>query len=1432
MFTNSEKQLTEWLPMAPFEEKAFLQIAITLSEMVYRIHRQNVRIGGLSPANVRMSADRTLAELSETVEMHDIYQAPEQTGRINRTPDGRSDLYSLGVIFYELLTGVLPFQAQGETNWSYLHISAPPRPLGEMRPELEGPLQDIVLKLLAKSPEDRYQSAYGLLADLKQCARMLEQNGVLMPFLIGRVDEIREFRLPHNLFGRDEQMQWLVAGFELAAAGKSVFRSIRGVAGIGKTALINQFQETVARRGGRFVGGKGDPRDQDRPYEPVLQALRQWIEELWSEPTDTVASLKERLNARLGEEAQTIVACWPEACALLGDPAGEAPACGPAVAARFGELLPEMIGCMAEGEQSLVLYLDDLQWADVSTIRLLHRLARDEEIKGLMVIGASREEADSNWIADTADQTELPPLLYEDVRLWVSSVLHEDTARARLLARSMYLQTQGNPRSLRLLLENWRNEKKLIYDEKQHRWMWDAEVTKRMSESEESIRLVKAGFSRLSEETRAMLAIAAAIGPCFPPEMLAEVSGHSLEQTLHLLQAAEREGMICYEEQAKDRRGEERLYLFLHDQVWQMADSIYADRRADWHLKIGRLLQRQNSNWHDDALYETIDHLNLGMANMSDGERAELAWHNYRAGSKAISSIQYAKAKRYFETGLQLVESEVFESGSLVCKLTIELIECEHICGNIERAQSLLRRVMIHKQKLNLEDRIRVYTYLIHLATYDQNDKAVQTGREALAELGWKLPEKVSTATVIKEVLLTQAVLYRMRDKFDRLPPNEEVEFKAVSGLLVDLFTPLLIQDDKSLIALYAKFIRYGAKKGINEPFVLLLSVYELLLQRGLPQFLEGYCPIKLEHLQATSQLSQRFQPKLPFMIGFSKQLENPIEASIYLEKSLRLGVEITDPAFVNLAIAMCLLNHCGDVHALSKLLAYMEREPRPFTVDRVLELIQVAKAYLAALQDASLQDAFVAIPDPDRMDRAQDEEDNFSCGCRLEVAYLSGKYKEAQYWAKRCRENELAPDLLQVRKQRLYEALTFAACYVDATPDERKRTLRMLTKQMRLMRKRKGYLGADSAAHLLIRAEWKRICGDRQEAMQEYAATIERARQEKQGLFEAISYERLAVCYQEAGSRTGVTISLMDACTAYTVWGITAKAKQISSEHADVSGYLSTPLEARATEMEREGQDLVRTDENKVVDSPASLAEEDLLHQIVRWSVKPNDPNLLESFLTATLRQAGADRGLVIRSLSGSFQIKAQTGSVNCEGAASTYSEAVLRHVRMTGEALMIDDAARSYFQKDPYIRQCAPRSIICMPIVFPGNQPSDLLYLENTQVTGVFTETTRNVLELMITRMTYLRVLSGTTAEAGGEVPFPVVQPEPQALIEPLTNRETEILIALSEGLSNREIAERFNITEPTVKTHASNIYGKLGVRRRGQAVVRAKELQLISR
>ncbi|MFC5406609.1 AAA family ATPase [Cohnella soli] len=1437
-------KLEEILKLTPMEVPSFLHIAIALTRLVQTVHQGNTIIGDLNPSRVRIQEDMNLAVLVESRELDYAYLSPEQAGRMNRAPDERSDLYALGMMFYEMLAGRLPFQAQSKEEWVHAHLAVVPIPLSELRPEMAGPLEDIIMKLLSKSPEERYQSSYGLLSDLKYCATTLEQGGEIVPFGIARADEVSQFRLPQTLFGRETEEEKLREAFEQTRIGASAFVFISGKAGSGKTALIRELQPAVIRVGGQFISGKCDLMNRDIPFEPILQALRRLIRQIWSASPDKVAKLKVQLAESLGMGAGVIAQLLPEAAALLGDFPAVEPLSPAEAAVRFQRLLPIFIKSFASKDYPLVMFLDDLQWADPATLDVLRAVTYDRNLHGLLVIGAFREESTLGW-TETPLQVQhitLEPLSYIDVRQFVSQILNENTARIRLLAESIYHRTGGNPLYLHRLLDSLYREKRLYFDKEQAIWTWDADTVAQIPEDPDILQLIGSRIRMLPNETIELLTIAAAIGHRFRLATIALVSDYTLPYTRKLLDSAEEGALIRLENDTNEQADVDNGYFaFLHDRVQQAAyQAVPTQEQAALHLKIGRAMRSQGFDQKEESIFDMVYHLNLGCNEMTDeAEKRELAAYNLQAGLKSKASTAFAAAQHFLETGLRLATGDELGTDSLAYRIMLELPECEYMCGRIDRAEELLDQLMSRTN--DLVERSRIYRIRIAMNAYlKRNQIAVDIGRQALAEFGWKLPMKPSKAAIAKEVVMTRIALYRMRKELPHLPVSRDARYKALSDLIMAISASVFSLSLELYAVLLSRFVRYGLKHGNNEVFTVVLCIYGSIFVKKLRDFFPGnnvgFRPTETFYTETAYLLSSSFESgtlkcHLHLYMGLIKQYRNPVQAVEHFGQSIRYGLEAGDMTFVGHAMHTHITTHVGDLHTLSERIAYYEEISQLLLDKDTLQLFHIARQYITELTGSASKMDEISVPmESHSRNQTQNNQAFYTCTCRIEIAYVTGEYREALRWAELGSNCSYQQAPLQIGKQEVYKSLTLAALHAVASPEESKSIRQLLNQQLRSMARDTGFYGQGSSAHLLITAEWQRICGNRAAAMQGFEDAIRATRSEGYGVMEAIACERASIYFREAGMTTTADTLMIDACAAYSTWGAAAKASKLRDTYPELPLLMAQRQENSLTAFEEAGQgEFAR-------DMPSSTVDEkELIRQISSWSSKEDNEDVMNRFLESALRYSGAEKGYVLIGQERGFSIGAQAGREEDPREAPSYAESIVRYVVNSGEPVVLANASQSSYAADAYIHRYQPYSVLCMPVLFPEKSQPSVLYLENNLIPGVFTEERLDVLDLMITRMVYLKSLQDSRKQIS--VPsdasrslVDVSAKASQSLVDPLTSRETEILYALSDGLSNKEIAYRFGITEATVKSHVFRLYSKLGVKRRGQAIALARELQFI--
>jgi predicted ATPase/DNA-binding NarL/FixJ family response regulator len=1460
--------LKAWMNARILDVSSFLKMAIMLATLAHTTHKQDKVLGVLNPAGIRFEPETNQAFLAEHVELDYAYLSPEQTGRMNRSPDQRSDLYALGLIYYEMSAGQLPFHAQDMEEWVHAHLATKPKLLKSLYPDWAASLDEIIMKLLAKEPDERYQSAYGLLFDLKRCLSSLIETGEIVPFEIACADETSRFRLPRELFAREKEEEELRCAFEAAVAGSSAFVLVSGLAGVGKTALIQGLQESVAMAGARFISGKCDLMNHDVPFAALLEALRKLIQITWSESSDKVTQLKTRLTEALGQGAGVIAELLPESTMLLGDFPAVEPLPSAESAIRLRRLLPLFIRAFAEKDYPIVLFLDDLQWADPATLDVIRTFIHDPSIQGILLIGAFRSDplavgelggedtkSAASWMENALSlQLEeastrlrhiaLEPLSLADVNRFTAVVLREHSDRIRVLAESFYRKTGGNPFYLHRLVDSLYREKQLYYDQEQAIWLWEAAVLKVSSTDPDILHLIGSRLRLLPPETVDLLAIAGALGYRFRPETLAWVSGLSLETTFQLLRFAAEEGLICRENDVDEEGIDDCYYAFLHDRVQQAAYHHVSELdKPHLHLKIGRILHRQSHNLSKESIFDVVYHLNLGSSEiLNEEEKRELAACNLQAALKAKASVSFQAANQFLAKGLQLLgDTSKAENDPLAYQLLFELPECEYMIGHVDRAGDILDRLMVLTH--DPVERSRIYVLRIRMNAFlKREDIAVTVGLQALAEFGWKITRKPSKATTMKELALAQLALYRKRDELAGLPFNSEPTYNALTNLVMAMSSSAHVLYPGMTTVLNSKFIRYGLKHGINETFAFTLCAYGFVLVYQFFPLTLGFRHIETANLLSASFGSKALQCRLHFLNGLAWLSVNPEESDRHFNQSVCDGLDSAELVFVGLSITFSIFTHMGDLPALSAKLNRFEEATLQLQDNKISELFRIAKWYMAEMRGEPHDLNGTEVPGSAIDFKSVYKLETFYiCTCHMEIAYLTGRYREVLEWREVARNTIYTKPRLQERKQMVYQSLALAALYIEAKPDEQKSIRVQIGKHLRNKKLFVGYYGRTSSAYLLIRAEFMRIEENGHAAIKGYEEAIASARVEGNKLMEAIASERASLYYRVARIATAADALLRDAIMAYGQWGAAAKVNQLRASYPGLLP-LTTSVDYVAIAAEDElgtKREQYRLEKSFEVASELVVLSDKAkvdIHPKEEWSSSADHQELMTQFLAMAIRYSGAERGYVLSSQEGEFFIEVEQSSMNEEQVDATYAESIVHYVVRADEPVVLANAVHSMYATDPYIRRCRPQSILSMSVLFPGQTQPSILYLENNLISSVFTKDRLEILDTMVARMYYLKSVEDSRTFRSGSSNLNDDNSAgsslrtPTPLVEPLTKREKEILQLLTSGLSNKEIAMDTNLTEGTVKRHVFNIYGKLQVKRRGQAIKAARELHLL--
>jgi predicted ATPase len=844
-----------------------LQVALQLATVLESLHGRGIAHNALNPSAILVDAASggvQLVDFSAAAEEAAVvhgglpqqplrsrlaYASPEQTARTTRVADYRSDFYSLGVVMYQLLTGLLPFKSDDPLELIHWHIAKIPAAPCELQPRVPRPVSEIAMKLLAKTPEERYQSAAGLRADLERCAREWAHQGRIAPFAIARNDLSERFVVPQQLYGREQELETLIAAFEHSCDGPPVMALVAGYAGIGKTALIGELSGPIARRRGYFVTGKFDQVTRDVPHQALIQALRQLVQRLLTEDAARMERWRLRLSRALGDNAGVVAAVLPEIEGVIGETAPPLPLPPTEARNRFASAFQNLIAALASAEQPLAILLDDLQWADAATLSLLHPLLERLDVPGLMLIGAYRDnEVDAEHPLTRAiaelDQAgvalcriALGPLGTPDLVQMIAQCLHCDPAAAEPLAAVLQSKTAGNPFFVIQFLKTLHQERLIQFSPQARCWSYRLEAVRRADITDNVIDLMARKIGRLSPRTQHVLRRAACVGNRFDLATLATVSEQSAEALAADLTEALSQGLVlpARGERSGDRSG--AAFAFLHDRVQQAAyGQIPAEQRPRVHLSVGRLLLRR---WRqlpgEESVFDIVGHLNAGSALITeDAERIELARLNLEAAHEAKSATAFETALGYAEAGAGLLREAHWSSEyELAFSLALETAECEYLCGRFDAAERHFD-ALLERARTPL-DQAKVYSLrLLQYESLSRYVEAIRVGHEALQRLGLSVPgtrEQREAALAVEVAAIREWVSGRDLAGLAASRSMQDPALRMVMRLLTNLHTSCYLSGDKTLTMLNTAYmVRRSLEHGNTEESAYAYVLYAAML--------------------------------------------------------------------------------------------------------------------------------------------------------------------------------------------------------------------------------------------------------------------------------------------------------------------------------------------------------------------------------------------------------------------------------------------------------------------------------------------------------------------------------------------------------------------------------------------------------------------------
>ncbi|MGY8669267.1 serine/threonine-protein kinase PknK, partial [Bradyrhizobium sp. UFLA05-109] len=804
--------LEQWIGQ-PLDTTRFLQIAIAVIEAVRQVHERGLIHKDIKPANILVDpvgrrawltgfgiASR-LAREHQTPEPPDVisgtlaYMAPEQTGRMNRATDSRSDLYALGVTFYELLTGTLPFTTSDPIELIHCHIAREPTPPSAQACRAPEQISSIVMKLLAKAAEDRYQTAVGLEIDLRRCLAEWEEAGRIVPFSLAAADAPARLLIPERLYGRESQVATLLNAFDqVATSGATQLVLVSGYSGIGKSSVVNELHKVIILPRGIFISGKFDQRSRDIPYATVAEAFQTLIRQILNGKASDISHWRAAVLEAVGTNGRLLTDLMPELTRMIG-PQPDVPDLAPFDAQlRFQAVFQRFVSVFARPEHPLLIFIDDLQWLDPATLALIEQLATHPDVGHLLLIGAYRDNevgaehmllrmvASVRQAGTPVNEIALGPISLADVNQLVADTLRCLPTRARRLAGLIYRKTGGNPFFAVQFLTNLSEEGLLHLDPKTREWIWDLEGIDAKGFTDNLVDLMLGRLKRLPTSAQDTLKLLACLGSQADIATLELVIGMVKAEIHESLRVAVQYGIIV-------SRGEH--YRFLHDRVQEAAYALIADSlRPALHFRVGqRLMAELRDEEVAEKLFDIVSQLNLGvLAATEPNEKARIARLNLQAGLRAKASTAHASACSYFAFGLETLGDQGWEQAyDLAFKLLLERAECELLRANMALSGELIE-LLLAKARTRVDRtegyRLRVTLQLLH----GDMANAVGTALECVKMFDMTFPERPTAEDVRKEYDdLKRRMGSRPIESLIDLPLMEDPEMRALSNVLLTL---------------------------------------------------------------------------------------------------------------------------------------------------------------------------------------------------------------------------------------------------------------------------------------------------------------------------------------------------------------------------------------------------------------------------------------------------------------------------------------------------------------------------------------------------------------------------------------------------------------------------------------------------------------------
>jgi PAS domain S-box-containing protein len=1342
------------------EPSEFLSLAIPLTNALRQMHSRGLIHKNIKPGNIlvhrasgrvwltgfgiasRLPREHHAPAPPEVITGTLQYMAPEQTGRMNRSVDSRSDLYSLGVSFYEMLTGRLPFDAADAMEWVHCHIARQSAPPEEHAPKTPKMISSIVMKLLAKTAEDRYQTAAGLEADLQRCLHEWNAYGRIPEFPLGARDLSHRLLIPEKLYGRGREIDTLLTAFEhVLSHGTTEVVLVSGYSGVGKSSIVNELHKSLVPTRGLFATGKFDQYQRDIPYATIAKAFQGLVRPLLGQSQTELARWRDRLLEALSPNAALLINLIPELGLLTGQQPPLADLSPLETQQRFHTVFRQFVAAFARSGHPLVLFLDDLQWMDPASLELLQDLATHAGVHDLLLIGAFRDNeiGPGHPLLNALDAIRktrtcvhdivIAPLAPADLTDFVADALRCAPAAAEPLGRLLHEKTLGNPFFAIQFLEALCEEHLLMFDPQESLWKWDMHRIRDRGLADNVVDLTVQRLGRLPPDARETLKQLACLGNAVSIRLLTMVLG-DVESSIHdHLRDAVRAGLLL-------RVGED--YAFAHDRVQEAAYALIDEaERAALHLEIGRRLAANTPpELREEKAFEIVNQLNRGASLIElQDEREQLAALNLIAGKRAKAATAYTAALNYLIAGDALLTPDRWDrTQALAFALAFHRAECAFLTGDPVSAERDL--ALLACRAATLTDLTSVACLRIAVSmTSGASQRAIQVGLECLESLGISWSSHPAYSVVEHEYQQIRRQLNgREIETLIDLPPMVDAKSRAAMDVLV-AFIPAAHWIDKNLYCLIiGRMTNLGLEHGNDAGSCIAYAYLGAVLGPHFGDYRTGYRFGELALDLVEKRRLDRFKHRVYAVFGHHTLpwMRHLSRGRGLLRRAADTAHEAGDLTFevfscmnmtTNLLASGEPLDTCE--HAAERALALAQRAQYGLVVELIagqLRLIRTlrggAGGTFAELDQVSFEQSLELAP--------------AILACwhwirKLQGCFFSGEVESAIAAAEKAQPLLwTSPSFFEAAEYHFYAALARASGCDSAPASLQPQHRLALLAHHRQIAAWAENCPANFANRLsLVSAEIARLEGRDLDAMRLYDQAIGSARENGFVQNEALAHELASRFYAARDFPAIARLYLGAARDGYVRWGAAGKVRRLEAPHPDLAGASTPPLRAPTIGASVEHLDLAT-----VIEVSRAVSGEIVLEQ------------LIDRLMRTALEHAGAERALLIAERDGSQRLEAEAATARDtvtvrlrpgKVAAASLPESILQDVLRTREPVILEDAAaQGAYSEDPYVRRNRLRSVLCLPLI-KQTQLIGVLYLENNLAPGVFTPARSAVLTLL---------------------------------------------------------------------------------------------------